>query len=547
MLRNAFACLICFFAFFHLNAQQTVGLFNLDSAATPGFTLFAPMAYTEVFLIDNCGREVNRWSSTRTPGVSVYLMDNGNLVRPLADTSATFTAGGAGGWLEMQDWDGNLLWEYDFGGPLIFQHHDIEPLPNGNILVMAWDKKDFGQVLAQGRDSAITNSGGLWAERITELRPIFPDSAEIVWEWSMWDHIIQDFAPGKPNFGVVEQHPELMDLNWEILNGGSPDWLHFNGMDYDPIKDQIVISVLHTDEVWVIDHSTTTAEAASHNGGLWGKGGDILYRWGNPMAYKSGTLADQRLFGQHDTRWIPQGYPNAGNISIFNNGAGRPSGNISSVDIIEPPTDSTGAYVLAGQTYGPDSAYWSYTAPVPTDFYSSFISGAYPLPNGNFMVCEGDEGILFEIDSTGREVWRYVNPVTGAGPLPQGSYPGGNIVFRVQKYLPAYGAFNGRTLTAGNQIEQNPLPLPPNCPPIVAVEEPEQPLRIFPNPTNEWLVIQRNESREQPYQLTDLNGRQLKTGVLNSYELRIPMQDVSPGIYLLQVGEAAFKVVRSQN
>lgn len=547
MLRNAsLFCLICL-SFFQLNAQQTVGLFNVDSAATPGFTLFAPMGYTEAFLIDNCGREVNRWTSTRTPGVSVYLMDNGNLVRPLADTSNTFQAGGAGGWLEMQDWDGNLLWEYDFGSTTLYQHHDIEPMPNGNILIILWEKRTFGQAIAEGRDSAITNAGGVWGERIIEVRPIFPDSMEIVWEWSTWDHLIQDHDPGKPNFGVVAQHPELMDLNWEILNGGSPDWLHFNGLDYDPVQDQIVISVLHTDELWVIDHSTTTAEAASHSGGNQGMGGDLLYRWGNPIAYQSGTAADQRLFGQHDARWIPQGYPNAGKISVFNNGAGRPAGNISSVDLIDPPVDSTGAYALVGTKFGPDSAFWSYTSPVPTDFYSSFISGAYPLPNGNFLVCEGDQGIFFEIDSTGNEVWRYVNPVTGIGPLPQGAYPGGNTVFRAEKYLPAFGGFNGRTLTAGNQIEQNPLPLPSNCPPIVAVEAPKEDLSIFPNPTNDWLVIQRNETTPLAYQLIDVSGRSLRSGTLDSYELRISMQDVSPGIYLLQVGEDYFKVVRAQN
>lgn len=546
MLRTSIILLFCFFCWFQVSAQ-TVGLFNLDSAATPGFTLFAPLADTSTYLIDNCGRLVHSWTGSRKPGNSVYLMENGDILRCLEDTSATFNAGGFGGWLEIQDWDGNVLWEYDYGSPTLFHHHDVEPLPNGNILVLAWNKHSQSEAISLGRDSSITNVNGIWEDIITEIRPIYPDSAEVIWEWRAWDHLIQDYDPTKPNFGTLSQHPGRINFNWEVLNGGSPDWMHSNGLDYDPINDQILLSVLHFDEIWVIDHSTTTQEAASSSGGNQGKGGDLLYRWGNPMTYGSGTGSDQRLFGQHDARWIPQGYPHAGKISIFNNGAGRPQGNISSVDIIDQPVDANGAYTLSGVNYGPDSAFWSYKAPVPTDFYSSFISGAFPLPNGNWMVCEGDEGIFFEIDSLGNEVWRYVNPINGSGPITQGAAPVGNIVFRATKYLPGYGAFNGRTLTSGDRLELNPLPLPPNCPPIVAVEEPLEDLSIFPNPTNDLLVIRRSEQGELPYALHDLSGRLLDSGVFETYELRIPMRHLTPGIYLLQIGDAYFKVVRAQN
>ena len=59
--------------------------------------------------------------------------------------------------------------------------------------------------------------------------------------------------------------------------------------------DQIVLSNHNLSEIWIIDHSTTTLEAASHSGGNSGKGGDLLYRWGNPQAYDQGTGADQLL------------------------------------------------------------------------------------------------------------------------------------------------------------------------------------------------------------------------------------------------------------
>ena len=60
------------------------------------------------------------------------------------------------------------------------------------------------------------------------------------------------------------------------------DWLHTNGIDYNAEYDLIVLSVPRMNELWVIDHSTTTEEALGSTGGRWGKGGDLLWRWGNP-------------------------------------------------------------------------------------------------------------------------------------------------------------------------------------------------------------------------------------------------------------------------
>src|SRR5207237_3318095 len=118
--------------------------------------------------------------------------------------------------------------------------------------------------------------------------------------------------------------------------GGAPggNWTHINAVAYHPEFDQIMVSVHGFSEFWILDHGTTTAEAAGHKGGKYGKGGDLLYRWGNPQAYRAGKAADQQLFGQHNAHWIPKGLGGAGHVLVFNNGLGRKDGSYSSVDEI---------------------------------------------------------------------------------------------------------------------------------------------------------------------------------------------------------------------
>ncbi|MFT4567893.1 MAG: hypothetical protein ACI9FN_002861 [Saprospiraceae bacterium] len=106
--------------------------------------------------------------------------------------------------------------------------------------------------------------------------------------------------------------------NTTIYSEGS-DILHCNAINYNAALDQIVFSSPHISEIFIIDHSTTMAESADHKGGRYGRGGDFLYRWGNPHNYEKGDSTDQQLFGQHDIRWIGKGYPGEGNLSLYNN------------------------------------------------------------------------------------------------------------------------------------------------------------------------------------------------------------------------------------
>lgn len=535
-MKKTFLLFLISFAMSHLPAQQTVGLFSIEPGAYEGYNLFAPFSFQETYLIDNCGRKVHSWSSDYLPGLVSYLLEDGNLLRAGIINNPDFGGGGTGGMIEILDWNGDNVWKYAYSSPTYCQHHDVEMMPNGNVLAVAWEYRSRAQAIAAGRDPDHVNGWGIWPEKIVEIQPTGDTTGTVVWEWNIWDHLIQDFDSTKDNYGVVSDHPELMDINYppaDAPTSGNADWLHANSVDYNEDLDQIVISLHHNSEFWIIDHSTTTAEAAGHTGGNSGKGGDLLYRWGNPEAYKRGDSTDQKLFFQHDARWIQDSLPNAGMIMVFNNG--NDDRLHSSVEILEPPVDGSGNYSLnAGQAYGPETPYWSYDGAPNDSWYSYFISGAHPLPNGNVLICDGPDGRFFEVNSTGVIQWEYVNPVTNTGPIDQGDYSWGNQSFRVHRYSPDYPGLAGKNLTPGDRIEGDPDPLPFICTTTSQEGEEEIKLSAYPNPVTDQLHIEMEGIGRIEMEVYDLMGRQVLPleKVHDGYQ--IDTRSWSPGIYMLR-------------
>jgi hypothetical protein len=432
----------------------TVGLFQNDSSAFVGYSLFSHRGSRNMYLIDNKGRLVHQWvNPTYATVAQYYLTESGmllhidNLLNPL------FWDGGR---VAMLDWDGNEVWGYDYSDTTKCLHHDAIMLPNGHVLFNAYELKTRDEAVAAGRDTAKITDGHLSPDHIVEVDPATND---IVWEWHAWDHLIQDYDPTKANYGVVRDHSELVDLNWTYDN--TADWLHFDALDYNPELDQIVISVQRFSEIWVIDHSTTTEEARGHVGGRYGQGGDILYRWGNPLTYRAGDSTNRRFYLVHGANWIDPGLPGAGHIFALNNGSGRPGGNGSSADEFIPACDSFGNYPrpAPGIPFGPADAYWSYMATPRSSFFCLNMGGAQRLPNGNSLVSEGTKGRFYEVSPDSHLVWRYMCPETDSGIMYQGDTvrhgPTGweSNSFRTLRYAPDYAGLVGRELTPGYPIE----------------------------------------------------------------------------------------------
>lgn len=371
-------------------------IYKSNSQQQDGYTLYSVMGSKITNLIDTNGNSFKTWNHTDKSGYSCYLMPGPYLWRSVSRTGNSFSGGPINGQVQKIDWNGNIIWNFVYSTYDYCTHHDICPLPNGNVLLIAYERKSASEVSAAG----CTFIGEVWSEKVVEIKPTGATTGDVVWEWKVWDHIIQNKDSTKKNYyKSILSHPELLNVNYKT----SKDWIHMNGIDYNPILDQIAVSSHNLNEWYIIDHSTTTTEAASHSGGNSGKGGDFIYRWGNPLAYDaSGT---QVLKVTHDVHWIPEGIPNEGRLVGFNNNG--VSSSKSSVDQIDPPTKGYNYDFKTGTAYEP-STYYRHQC----NGYTSNAGSSDQLKNGNMLVCIALSANMYEIDVNQKSIWS--KTVTGS-------------------------------------------------------------------------------------------------------------------------------------
>lgn len=446
-MKNKILVLVWIMVCFSLKAQfdNTVGLLTYDERAYDGYTLFTSNQGTKTYLIDNCGKLVQQWDSDYKAGLCAYLTESGHLLRAGVVASG-FPAGGSGGIVEQFDFEGNRLWASEIANSTYKQHHDLEPLPNGNFLALVWElvprqeALDMGFLLSDDLEA-------IWSEAIMEIQPVQSDQYIVKWTWRMTDHLVQDHDSTLANYGIISEHPEKINPNFsdDISN---EDRFHANSIDYHPERGHIILNVRNLNEFLIIDYNTTTEEAA-------GPKGDILYRYGNPAMYDRGTEDDQIFYFHHGARWIDAEGPYKDGVVVYNNGIGRPEDTYSSADILVPDWDGSEYPISDTEAFGPEKLAFEYNGMFDFPFFSSRMSSAQVLPNNNILICVGQDGYFFEVDLNQRILWEYFLPVWGDDPIEQGEWSLNNNVFMVERYPVDYPGFEGKSLVAGDPIELN--------------------------------------------------------------------------------------------
>ena len=376
----------------------------MKTEVNDGLVLISDFSTESVVLVDIENNIVNSWGISEYNLLRSYLTPDSILVTISKLNNLPV--------LQKYDWDGLLLWTFIFEEGECLIHHEQVILPNGNILAICKETIIAEENIYFNEDLVI--------DKIIEIEPLDNDQANIIWEWYFYDHIIQDFNPEIINYGIISENPQLFNINAYNSLG---DFTHLNCVDFNSELNQIIFSSRSLNEIFIIDHSTTTEEAKSHIGGIYGKGGDFLYRWGNPINYNRGDLSNQKLHAPHGVNWINSDYPGGGNILLFDN---EYDVSISAIIEFQPPILSNGLYSLdANEPFEPNEYTWiNYSS----DYFSLSHSGAFRMPNGNtlitiFGVPPLYEINIIEIDENGVLQWEYL-----------GSF----ITFRASKYPYTY-------------------------------------------------------------------------------------------------------------
>jgi hypothetical protein len=361
-------------------------------------------------LLDMKGKVIHEWKSEYALQDKPYLLRDSSVLWPGIDNNdagqGKFPAGSllsyfVSGRFQIIKWDGSIAWDFPYRSSTYIPHHDCFPAYFTN------DPKELPHVFAvvYSKENSDTIS-----EKIVEIKPTGKTTGEIVWEWKAWDHKT-DNGTDKPELldikkGWMSAMGKLETREGAVQTAGSQykEWLHANYVRYNPVLDQVMVNIKAFSEFIILDHGTTIAEAAGHTGGRYGKGGDILYRWGNPKSY--GCTGTQYFKGQHSASWIPKympgtrkPLPGAGNIFVVSNG------DQTGYEIA--PDHNNGVYArAAGKAYGPEKPVRTFDLP-NLEINEGTLQR---MPNGNTFVCDARTGTagtaLEEFDSAGKSVWK---------------------------------------------------------------------------------------------------------------------------------------------
>ena len=518
-----------------ISQERTVGILQAEDEAYLRYQLFISVDQPYAAMIDMCGGVINEWELDEV-GLTIILMDEGKILVSGQIKDGNFAQPGKTGLLQIWSWDNDLLWEAKFTEGRYGAHHEFAVTPSGTILLTVWEKFTGEEAIAAGRDTSITIDE-FWPEAILELQPIGTDSFNIVWEWHMWDHLIQDRDSTLANFGAIDEHPERFDLNFATK--WQDNWVHANGLEYNAKRDEILVSCRSWNEIFVIDHSTTSAEAATSEGGKSGRGGDILYRWGNPVTYGRGNSSDQRLGSQHDASFdLTRSSEDTLLLTAYsnNNGFDKPT---EVVDIKVALTDEDG-YVqpIDFQAFGPDSVAFTFDGNPPGAFNSPFMGSYDVLPNGNMLITSAILGEYFEYTRAGELVWHYKVPVGLFGIMAQGDTINGRV-FKAYSYELDDPRLMGKDLTPIKRaIELEPLRF--DCPYDILsdVDDFQVSATVFTkvaylNASTLSLIFEN--ARERRIQVHAMSGHEVINYETSSNESILDMKSLSSGVYALRV------------
>lgn len=542
MMKKYFLHIILFLLLpFLCGAQNTIGVLHNSLDAFDGYILYTPVQYSSSYLINNCGQVINQWDSDYSAGLGTQMLPGGKLLRAGRDPNSGFIAAGVGGALQIFDWNGDICWEALVSDDSFGAHHDLDYTTYGSILLLRWEKKSADELIQAGKDPLKTVPE-TWLPSIVEILPTTNGAFDILWEWHLFDHLVQDLDSSKDNFGIVSEHPRKFDINY--ANSTLMDWAHLNSIVLNEQRNEIIVSSRNFDEVWIIDHSTTSEEAASDNGGDHDLGGQFLFRYGNDSTYQENP--ESIIFdGQHDAKFLLDPVTSELIIQVFNNN-NESDNKESEIVEIKPKLDILGNYELVDNKFIISGSPRIFKSNASIDFNSGIMSNVQNLPNGNVLINSGRGSYFLELDPDTNLVWEYKGPVSLFGPNEQGSTITGST-FKIQKYDINDTIFDGLdTSIKAEAIELNPNL--ENCGLVNVNDVNSINAVVYPTIFTGSLTFIVDEVANFKVQCYNINGGIILEKDMTSTS-QLNTEEWLPGIYFIRLtvdnSQRTFKVIKS--
>jgi hypothetical protein len=213
--------------------------------------------------------------------------------------------------------------------------HDAERLPDGTTAILAQTVRTV-------------DIHGTPQQYQGDMVLVLDENFQITWAWDAFDYL--DVARGPIH---------------ESTSGPTVDWTHANAVNWSPADGDLVVSLRNQDWVIKIDYAGGTGDGHV----IWrlGQGGDFTIDSPDPYPWFS---------HQHNAHYI-----NATTLALFDNGTSR--------------GDDTGDFNSRGQVFTLDEQNLTATPVLNAylDNYSPVYGSAEQLPNGNYVITSGSQGM----------------------------------------------------------------------------------------------------------------------------------------------------------
>lgn len=379
-----------------------------------GYTLISYQAqYDRAILVNMKGKAIRRWRNIYP--FPAKMLPNGNIISANKETNHSTHATEDLTELIQMDWDDNILWSFNnWDDERARQHHDFQR--QGNPVGYYAP----GQLFVENGTTLILAHKNTTNPNISDYTLIDDVIYEVDWngnltgfEWYASEHF-DEMGFDEDTKEAIKQYPGCKCEVFEMMKG---DYLHINSISYvgknhwyedDPDEfwyfnpDNIILDSRHANLIIIISKEN----------------GSVVWRVGPnyPKDSKKGTL--DCIIGPHNAHMIPKGLPGEGNILVFDNGGeagydknGCPCRfrNYSRVIEFDPVTkEIIWEYKNSfGNKMNLLVKFLFFIIPRGKmhHFYSSYVSNAQRLPNGNTLITEGLVGRIFEVTNKSEIVW----------------------------------------------------------------------------------------------------------------------------------------------